>query len=178
MEAPKVWKEAAEIVKSTVLMEDVVASFLPGTRILHHRIKCPFHGGSHYNCSLYEHSFYCFVCHEGGSVADFVMKLYGCSFPEAVIKINDHLGLGLALDDNLTLRQRIEMDEKAAALRAERETRESLKAEKEKAYWDYWDRYIAADRILLNEESDPWDRARAQADMNWLEYIRDTIPVS
>lgn len=53
--------------------------------------QCPFHHEKTGSFTVYpeSNSFYCFGCGAGGDAATFVMKLYGCSFPEAL----DRLGI-------------------------------------------------------------------------------------
>lgn len=61
-------------------------------------IQCPFHtGDNHGSLKLYPGSrgWYCFGCNEGGTVIDFVMKLFAISFREAVQRISADFGLDL-----------------------------------------------------------------------------------
>lgn len=65
-------------------------------------LACPFHdGGNERTPSLKvypgHNGFYCHACTAGGSVIDFVMKLFNIPFREAVRKINDDFCLGLPL---------------------------------------------------------------------------------
>ena len=64
------------------------------------RCKCPFHGGEHNNLKLYGEGrgYYCFVCHEHGTVIDLVMKYKGMKFLDAISWMNDMFGLGIDLD--------------------------------------------------------------------------------
>ena len=47
---------------------------------------CPLHGEKTPSFVIYtkNNSWYCFGCHEGGGPIDFIMKLKGCDFKEAV----------------------------------------------------------------------------------------------
>ena len=61
-------------------------------------IQCPFHAGdNHGSLKLYPEAggWHCFGCGAGGSVIDFVMKLFGVSFAQACLKLNCDFGLGL-----------------------------------------------------------------------------------
>ncbi|HET7586093.1 MAG TPA: DNA primase [Gemmatimonadaceae bacterium] len=51
-----------------------------------YRGPCPFHQGTHRNFSVSPKKamYYCFVCHEGGDVFDFVRKHLGLDWPSAV----------------------------------------------------------------------------------------------
>lgn len=54
-------------------------------------IECPFHSGDHTaSLKLYpgNRGWYCFGCHAGGSVIDFVMRLYSESWKDAVLRLN------------------------------------------------------------------------------------------
>nr|WP_320193584.1 CHC2 zinc finger domain-containing protein [uncultured Desulfobacter sp.] len=49
---------------------------------------CPFHDDKTPSFFVYpNNSFYCFGCGIGGDAATFIMKMYGCSFPEALEKL-------------------------------------------------------------------------------------------
>lgn len=51
--------------------------------------KCPFHNEktASFSVNVEKNIFYCFGCHKGSSVIDFVMKKEGLSFPEAVKRL-------------------------------------------------------------------------------------------
>lgn len=61
------------------------------------RILCPFHNDSHPSLQLYKNGrgWWCYVCDTGGSVIDFVSKLFSLGPKEAVAKLNVDFGLGL-----------------------------------------------------------------------------------
>ena len=61
-------------------------------------VSCPFHTGDRTaSLKLYPSSggWHCFGCGKGGSVIDFVMELFGISFQQALLRINEDFGLGL-----------------------------------------------------------------------------------
>lgn len=76
---------------------------------------CPFHKERRPSFSVHpERGVYvCFACHEKGSAIDFVMKIEGKSFPEAVRMLAERVGI--PLEDNRTEAERREA---AAARRA------------------------------------------------------------
>lgn len=62
-------------------------------------LKCPFHQGDHTaSMKIYPGSggFHCFGCGAGGSVIDFVMRLFDLSFGQALLRLNTDFGLGLS----------------------------------------------------------------------------------
>lgn len=64
-------------------------------------IRCPFHQGDHSaSLKLYpgERGWCCFGCHAGGTVIDFVMRLFDIPFRDAVLRINADFALGLTWD--------------------------------------------------------------------------------
>ena len=71
-------------------------------------ICCPFHGERSPSLKLWADHWYCFGCHEGGSVIDFVGKLFGISPLDAVRKLNADFSLGLPLDHRQTREERVE----------------------------------------------------------------------
>lgn len=62
---------------------------------------CPFHGEKTASFHIDERKgyYYCFGCHEKGSVIDFVMKTQNLSFPEAVRLLAEEAGLPLPNPD-------------------------------------------------------------------------------
>lgn len=62
-------------------------------------ICCPFHGEKTPSMKLYDgdkDGFHCFGCGVGGTVIDFVMKLFDLPFQAACKRLNDDFGLGLS----------------------------------------------------------------------------------
>jgi DNA primase len=59
------------------------------------RGPCPFHQGTHRNFSVSPSRgiYYCFVCHEGGDVFQFLRKRLGVEWPEAVKMIASRYGI-------------------------------------------------------------------------------------
>lgn len=106
-------------------------------------IRCPFHAGDdHGSLKLYPGSkgWHCFGCGAGGSVIDFVMRLFGISFRQAVVRIDIDFGLGLDMTG-----RRGASAERSALMEARRlEAQEKADAEdryreiaREYRYW--WD---------------------------------------
>ena len=88
-----------EEIKGRLSIVDVVSSY---TQVIRRSggywIRCPFHGnGSERtpSCKLDDKNsrFYCFGCHEHGSMFDFVMKMERLSFPEAVRELAAKAGV-------------------------------------------------------------------------------------
>jgi DNA primase len=61
----------------------------------HHVGLCPFHKEKtpSFHVSMETGRFYCFGCHEKGSVIDFVMKLEGLEFVEAIRTLAERVGI-------------------------------------------------------------------------------------
>lgn len=78
---------------------------------------CPFHHERTASLKLYPGAkgFYCFGCHTGGSVVDFVAQLYGLDALGAVRRLNDDFRLGLPID-----RQQTPQEHREAAQAAQR----------------------------------------------------------
>lgn len=62
---------------------------------------CPFHGERtpSFSVDIERGLWYCFGCSEGGSVYNFLMKIEGLSFPQAVKKLADEVGVPLELGE-------------------------------------------------------------------------------
>lgn len=92
-------------------------------------IQCPFHtGDDHGSLKVYENGktgWHCFGCGAGGSVIDFVMRLFDINFRQAVLRLNTDFNLGLT-DERRTkaersaiLEQRHREEQRRAALEVE-----------------------------------------------------------
>lgn len=93
-------------------------------------IKCPLHSGDHTaSLKIYDggSGWHCFGCGAGGSVIDFVMRLFDLNFRQAVLRINAdfHLGLTSSKPDRAA---------RSAALEARREE-QRRKDQAEENFW-------------------------------------------
>ena len=93
----------------------------------HNRTQCPLHNGKDNNFCYTDQVFHCWVCGESGNAVGLVSKMFGISFQQAEIKINNDFGLNLTASkptyrDRIKARemQRQREAEKARALRGER----------------------------------------------------------
>ena len=70
--------------------------------------RCPFHAertpSFHVNNS--KGLWYCFGCHEGGNVFQFIQKIESCDFPEAVRKVAERCNIKIDEDDEETPEQK------------------------------------------------------------------------
>lgn len=80
---------------------------------------CPFHDDSKPSLHVYPgaRGWWCFVCNEGGSVIDFVAKLFHINARQAAIRIDNdfHLGLTMASSDRNTVSQEIQQRKREKA---------------------------------------------------------------
>lgn len=85
----------AERIKQSVTMEEAVRVYgLEPNRAGF--LQCPFHKGDNTaSLKIYpgNRGWYCFGCHRGGGVIEFVMQLYGLDFRQAVLRIDHDFGL-------------------------------------------------------------------------------------
>ncbi len=89
-------------------------------------IRCPFHNERTASLKLYDDGgWYCFGCHAGGDSIDFVMRLFGLEFRQAVVRLDMDFSL------NLTGKQPAPAARSAVleARRREGERRRELEAE-------------------------------------------------
>lgn len=92
---------AAEIKERLTTLEVVqLYGFHPD---YHGYIQCPFHqGDNHGSLKIYpgDRGWHCYGCHAGGSVIDFVMRLFGLGFKEACVRLNTDFHLGLTEEED------------------------------------------------------------------------------
>lgn len=93
-------------------------------------IPCPFHHERTASLKLYPGAkgFYCFGCHTGGSVIDFVAQLYGLDALGAVRRLNDDFRLGLPVDRQQTPAERREAEQAAQRRRELSDTAKAFEA--------------------------------------------------
>ncbi len=75
---------------------EVVSSYLPLKRSgVNHQGLCPFHQekSPSFNVNSARQIFHCFGCGVGGNVFSFVMRMEGLSFPEAVRRLGEKVGI-------------------------------------------------------------------------------------
>lgn len=87
-------KEAALAIKNVVGMETVLGLY--GYSAKNGFMHCPFHGTDRTaSLKVYKdgRGWYCYGCHQGGSVIDFVMIQEGCDFQTAVRALDESLRL-------------------------------------------------------------------------------------
>lgn len=121
-------------------------------------IKCPFHPDKTASLRIYEKGWHCFGCGIGSSVIDFVMKLFGIDYRQAVVRLNADFGLGLSTNgrpDPGALRR----------LRAERAEKERARAEFEAEYMAKVTRY----RSLWTARDNPANRDKLEYLDYWFE---------
>jgi hypothetical protein len=111
------------------------------------------------------------VCGEHGSVIDFVMKLFGIDFKQAVIRIDSDFGLGLTESrPDPGERSKILEARRREAEKAKKEMDEYIAAEREFRYWWFVKKYFAP--VDENSEIDPL-YAEALKRIPILEYYLD-----
>ena len=91
--------DLADQVKSIVTIQEVAEhyGFHPNQAGY---ICCPFHREKTASLKLYsdQRGWHCFGCGAGGTVIDFVMKLFDIPFRQAILRINADFALGLTWD--------------------------------------------------------------------------------
>ena len=115
-------------------------------------ICCPFHKEKTPSLKLWQDHWFCFGCHEGGSVIDLTSKLFGVSPVEAVRRLNEDFSLGLPLTTPMTEQERRRAMEEA--------DRRQFVSETKREYEAWRDRIIRRLKVCLwiaddAAESDP-----------------------
>jgi len=77
-----------------------------------YRGPCPFHQGTHRNFSVSPKKamYYCFVCHEGGDVFNFLTKRLGVDWPTAVKMVAEKSGIEVVETQSRRAEQKDERD--------------------------------------------------------------------
>ena len=116
--------------------------------------RCPFHQERSASFKAYPgtRGFYCFGCHESGSVIDFVMKFFGLSFGDAIKKINEDFSLGLPIGEKIDRRKQLEMNRQAFIRKREMNAQKQKAQELENAYWTAFDEWKRLDTNKIRYE--------------------------
>lgn len=105
-------------------------------------IQCPFHmGDDHGSLKIYEGGktgWYCFGCGAGGTVIDFVMRLFHLNFRQAVLRLNTDFNLGLTEEKRTKAEKSaiLEQRRREAARRAELEEEHRRLAVEYRYFWE------------------------------------------
>lgn len=140
----------AEIIKQSLSMQEVAEryGFIPDHAGF---VQCPFHTRDNTaSLKLYPGKgggFYCFGCKAHGSVIDFVMKFFECSFQTAVERLNSDFSLGLCKQ---TYREK--KAARNAFMAVQRQIRETAKRQEdaERQYWRAFDLWRIADMMAIH----------------------------
>lgn len=98
---------------------------------------CPFHDEKTASLSIKGQRWKCFGCDAGGSIIDFVMRLFNISFPQAVVRLNADFGLGFTSEKaNPQQLERLKKEKQEKDY--ERELYEAEYREKSDAYRRLW----------------------------------------
>lgn len=92
----RIAEEKIQQIRDRVDIVEVVSRYLPLKRSgANHQGLCPFHGEKtpSFNVNSPRQIFHCFGCGVGGNVFGFLMRIEGLSFPEAVRKLGEQVGI-------------------------------------------------------------------------------------
>ncbi len=172
--------DLADQVKSLVTIQEVAEhyGFYPNRAGY---ICCPFHNEKTASLKLYsgQRGFHCFGCGAGGSVIDFVMKLFDIPFRQAILRINADFALGLTWDkpDPAVRSAVLEARRREAQRKAELERLEEKHRDlaTEHRYW--WDvlKYFSPTREDIEAGYIHPLYAEAVKKQPYLEYLLDEL---
>ena len=98
----KIPTETLELISSKVNAAEVIGRYVQlKTRGRKAIGLCPFHGERtpSFSVDLERGLWYCFGCSEGGSVYNFLMRIEGLNFPQAVKKLAEEVGVPLDFEE-------------------------------------------------------------------------------
>lgn len=100
-------------------------------------VNCPFHAENTASMKIYpgNKGYYCFGCHEGGDVINFVRKMFNLSFTQAIIRLDNDFNLGLPLNRRLTPREAYLRNKRVNDLQEQRKRRQGEIRALDTAYW-------------------------------------------
>lgn len=158
----------AEELKARLSMHDVAVryGFQPDRSSC---IKCPFHADTDPSLHIYTEpgrGFYCYSCNVGGSVIDFVMRLFNLGYRQALLRLNGDFGFG-GIPTNQDALDR---------LRAKREKQKQTEQNKQNELTELAAEHCRLHRALITgpEWSEAWCEALMNmADINYRMEVLD-----
>ncbi len=102
-------EETIQEIRERTDIVEVVSSYLPLKRSgANHLGLCPFHGEKtpSFNVNSTRQIFHCFGCGVGGNVFAFLMRIEGLSFPEAVRRLGERVGVEIPEEEMSPAEQR------------------------------------------------------------------------
>lgn len=98
----RIAEEKIQEIRDRVDIVEVVSSYLPLKRSgTNHQGLCPFHQEKtpSFNVNSSRQIFHCFGCGVGGNVFTFIMRMDGLSFPDAVRRLGEKVGVEVEEED-------------------------------------------------------------------------------
>jgi DNA primase len=106
-------------IKQMVSPEQALREYVPGLSIdASGYTRCPFHQEKTASLRVYPNRVYCYGCHFLGDSTAIVSKLFGLSALQAIEKLNADFRLGLPVGRPVTLREGLELQDRAKAAEA------------------------------------------------------------
>ena len=172
--------DLADQVKSLVTIQEVAEryGFQPNRAGY---ICCPFHNEKTASLKLYDgqRGFHCFGCGAGGTVIDFVMKLFDIPFRQAILRINADFALGLTWDkpDPAARSAVLEARRRETRRKAELERLEEKHRELAAEHRGWWDvlKYFSPTREDIEAGYIHPLYAEAVKKQPYLEYLLDEL---
>ena len=87
-------RDVVQEIKSSISPVQAIEHYT-GQQARHGKYLCPFHNDRDPSLSVKGSHWRCWSCNESGDVIDFVRKLHGIGFHEAMHKLNDDFNLGI-----------------------------------------------------------------------------------
>lgn len=168
------WSDVARSIRDMVTVEEALSVYCPETHIRNRRCPCPIHRGKDYNFSFTDKGYTCFVCGSSGDVIDLVKAV--CELAtrqDAMRQINRDMRLSLPLAGEVATGK---ASEKLQMARAKAESKRKAIEAWNKRYNELYDEYAALIRRIKDENTDPYDRAAAEARLVTVNYLIDTLP--
>lgn len=165
---------------SRLTMEDVWRKY--GTEpIKRGFVKCPFREERTASMKIYpgQRGYNCFGCGKNGDVISFVRELFGISFIQAIVRIDNDFGLALPLDKKVTPKEAHEANRRIKELKDEQNRKKTQAEARETAYWSVFDEWMRLDNNkrdyapkMINEEWHPLF-CEALQKLAYQEYLLD-----
>lgn len=115
--------------------------------------KCPFHSGDNTgSMKVYSQpgrGWHCYGCGAGGDVVELAKRYYGLSYPDATEKVAQDMGIALPFGhENTTKEEKLRILARTREMEAQRKREQNLKETLEAKYWELFDAWLQADRLV------------------------------
>ncbi len=152
-------------IKRMLPLSKVVEAYT-GRKLVRNKMRCPFHNEKTASFTVYENgSFYCFGCGISGDIFTFVKKLFGITFPQVIVRLDNDFHLGLNLNGSF---DRVEHLKARSKFIEQRQREQEQRRRLDDEYWRLYEQVVHCEKIIGKFKPQMTDEV-------WLSFFCDAL---